>query len=169
MKIEPLSSEQIVALWQALELGEVQTLTVPQRGCSNACFLVNADRVVRFQVTELPRHKFRTEQIAYDLLRDSELPVPEVLVLDESQTLVPYAFLVTTRLPTGVSAVNRNGATGFAVVPGDAAALRDALSVLCKDDALRSRMGAAAKAVQAAEYSSRLMGDRFVALYETIR
>jgi aminoglycoside phosphotransferase (APT) family kinase protein len=99
MKGEPISSEHIAAIWQALELGAVQTITVPQRGCSNACFLVNEDRVVRFQVTELPHHKFRTEKIAYDLLRGSEIPVPQVLVLDESQALVPCAFLITTRLP----------------------------------------------------------------------
>ncbi|HZP80490.1 MAG TPA: aminoglycoside phosphotransferase family protein, partial [Chthonomonadaceae bacterium] len=99
MKVEPITNEQVAALWQALGFGAAQTITVPQRGCSNACFLVNADRVVRFQVTELPRHKFRTEKIAYDLLRGSELPVPEVLVLDESKTLVPCAFLITTRLP----------------------------------------------------------------------
>lgn len=99
MKAKPIRSERIKAIWQALELGEVQTITVPRRGCSNACFLVNDDRVVRFQVTELPRHKFRTEKIAYDLLRGSELPIPQVLALDEARTLVPYAFIVTTRLP----------------------------------------------------------------------
>ncbi|HZO88043.1 MAG TPA: aminoglycoside phosphotransferase family protein [Chthonomonadaceae bacterium] len=99
MNAEPITSGHIAAIWQAFGLGTVRTITVPQRGCSNACFLVNEDRVVRFQVTELPHHKFRTEKIAYDLLRGSALPVPEVLVLDESQTLVPYAFLVTTRLP----------------------------------------------------------------------
>ena len=99
MKAEPIHSEHIAAIWQAFGLGAVQTITVPRRGCSNASFLVNEDRVVRFQVTALPCHKFRTEKIAYDLLRASELPVPEVLVLDESRTLVPYAFLVTTRLP----------------------------------------------------------------------
>jgi aminoglycoside phosphotransferase (APT) family kinase protein len=98
MKGEPIRSEHIAAIWQAFDLGAVETLTVPRRGCSNACFLVNADRVIRFQVTELPHHKFRTEKIAYDLLRGGALPVPEVLALDESQTLVPCAFLVTTRL-----------------------------------------------------------------------
>src|SRR5436309_4102740 len=99
MKGESINSEHIAAIWQAYDLGAVQTITVPRRGCSNACFLVNENRVVRFQVTALPLHKFRTEKTAYDLLRASELPLPEVLVLDASQTLVPCAFLITTRLP----------------------------------------------------------------------
>jgi aminoglycoside phosphotransferase (APT) family kinase protein len=99
MKNESINPEQIAALWQALGLGPVETLTVPRRGCSNACFLVNETHVARFQVTEMPRHKFRTEKIAYDLMRASEIPVPEVLALDESRTLLPYAFLIATRLP----------------------------------------------------------------------
>jgi len=99
MKVEPISSEQIVAIWQAYDLGAVQTITVPRRGCSNACFLVNENGVVRFQATDLPLHKFRTEKTAYDLLRASEIPVPAVLGLEESPTLLPYAFLITTRLP----------------------------------------------------------------------
>lgn len=99
MKVEPITREQIAAIWQAYDLGAVQSITIPRRGCSSACFLVNENRVARFQVTELPRHKFRTEKTAYDLLRASELPIPEALVLDESRTLVPCAFLITTRLP----------------------------------------------------------------------
>jgi aminoglycoside phosphotransferase (APT) family kinase protein len=99
MKVELISSERIAAIWQAYELGVVQTITVPRRGCSNACFLVNDTHVVRFQITELPHHKFRTEKTAYDLLRARRFPVPEALVLDESRTLLPYAFLITTRLP----------------------------------------------------------------------
>src|SRR5438477_11302156 len=99
MKVEPISSEQIAVIWQAFELGAVETITVPRRGCSNACFVVNENRVVRFQVTELPLHKFRTEKTAYDLLRGHELPVPEELALDESRKLLPYVFLITTRPP----------------------------------------------------------------------
>jgi aminoglycoside phosphotransferase (APT) family kinase protein len=99
MKAGPIGREQIAAIWQAYGLGPVETIAVPRRGCSNACFLVNDNRVVRFQVTELPLHKFRTEKCAYDLLRGGELPVPELLALDESRELVPYAFVVMTRLP----------------------------------------------------------------------
>jgi aminoglycoside phosphotransferase (APT) family kinase protein len=97
--VEPISREQIAAIWQAHGLGAVRAIAVPRRGCSNACFIVNDSHLARFQITEQPRHKFRTEKIAYDLLSASELPVPEVFVLDESRALAPTAFLITTRLP----------------------------------------------------------------------
>src|SRR5437899_3331431 len=112
MKGEPISSENIAAIWQAYELGAVQTITVPRRGCSNACFVVNENRVVRFQVSDLPLHKFRTEKTAYDLLRATDLPVPELLVLDESRTLLPYVFSIVTRLPGETVYDSWNGLDG---------------------------------------------------------
>ena len=74
--------------------------------------------------------------------------------------------LVTTTLPTGVSAVNRDGVTGLAVPPGDVGALREALSALLNDAGRRRAMGEAARAVQANEYGAALMGERYVRLYE---
>ncbi len=73
--------------------------------------------------------------------------------------------LVTTSLPTGVSAVNRDGQTGIVVKPGDAGTLWEALSGLLGDAALRQRLGAAGRAVQAREYTAALMGERYVQLY----
>lgn len=114
MKVPPISREQIASIWQSWGLGVVETITVPRRGCSNACFIVNEDRVLRSQVTELPLHKFRTEKSTYDHLRTSEIPVPEVVVLDESKTLLPYAFLITTRLPGETVYDSWNGLDGRA-------------------------------------------------------
>jgi glycosyltransferase involved in cell wall biosynthesis len=74
--------------------------------------------------------------------------------------------LVTTSLPTGVSAVNRDGKTGLVVPPGDAGALREALKALIEDEQLRKSMGETGRAVQAAEYTASLMGERYVKLYE---
>jgi rhamnosyl/mannosyltransferase len=74
--------------------------------------------------------------------------------------------LVTTRLPTGVSAVNRDGVTGLAVPPGDEGALREALAALIGDEARRRAMGDAARIVQTKEYSAALMGERYLRLYQ---
>jgi rhamnosyl/mannosyltransferase len=76
--------------------------------------------------------------------------------------------LVTTTLPTGVSAVNRDGRTGLAVPPGDSGALRDALRELLSDRTLREAMGRAAREVLEAEYSAALMGERYLNLYREV-
>ncbi len=76
--------------------------------------------------------------------------------------------LVTTALPTGVSAVNRDGRTGLVVPPGDADALREALRDLLADAARRRAMGEEGRAVQAREYAASLMGERYLALYREV-
>jgi len=74
--------------------------------------------------------------------------------------------LVTTALPTGVSAVNRDGVTGLVVPPGDAGALGQALRSLLEDERRRRAMGDAARRVVETEYTASLMGERYVALYQ---
>jgi rhamnosyl/mannosyltransferase len=54
--------------------------------------------------------------------------------------------LVTTRLPSGMSAVNEHGTTGFQVEPRDPRALAQALRRLLADEGLRAKMGTAARA-----------------------
>ena len=76
--------------------------------------------------------------------------------------------LVTTALPTGVAAVNRDGRTGLVVPPGDADALREALRALLADPARRRAMGEEARTVQAREYGAALMGERYLKLYEEV-
>jgi glycosyltransferase involved in cell wall biosynthesis len=73
--------------------------------------------------------------------------------------------LVTTALPTGVAAVNRDGVTGLVVPPGDVGSLREAVASLLASAARRSDLGAEARRVLDREYSARLMGERYVALY----
>jgi len=73
--------------------------------------------------------------------------------------------LVTTALPTGVSAVNRYGVTGLAVPPGDAGALAEALRALLADEGRRKAYGAAARGVLESEYTAALMAARYVSLY----
>jgi rhamnosyl/mannosyltransferase len=76
--------------------------------------------------------------------------------------------LVTTNLPTGVSAVNREGRTGLVVPPGDAGALGEALGALLSEPARREAMGRAAREVLEAEYTAALMGERYLKLYREV-
>ena len=73
--------------------------------------------------------------------------------------------LVTTALPTGVAAVNRDGATGIVVPPGDAGALREALAGLLASASRRDGLGAEGRRVLEREYTAALMGERYEALY----
>ncbi len=76
--------------------------------------------------------------------------------------------VVSTNLPTGVPWVNRNGETGFVVPPGDAGALRDALSTLLSDPTLREVLGKQAQVRVHKEFTRARMVERTVGLYEEI-
>ena len=73
--------------------------------------------------------------------------------------------LVTSALPTGVTAVNREGVTGLTVPPDDAGALREALRALAGDAARRGVMGEAGRRAVARDYTAAVMAERYLALY----
>jgi rhamnosyl/mannosyltransferase len=76
--------------------------------------------------------------------------------------------VVSTDLPTGMRAINRDGETGMVVPAHDAAALRKALELLCLNPEMRRRMGAAGRRRAEQHYSRELMGKRLEALYSRV-
>jgi glycosyltransferase involved in cell wall biosynthesis len=74
--------------------------------------------------------------------------------------------VVSTTLTTGVPFVNLDGVTGLTVPPGDAKALADALTALVADEAMRARMGAAARERVMRDFTIRRMVDQTIAVYE---
>jgi aminoglycoside phosphotransferase (APT) family kinase protein len=92
-----LTRQQIEHIFHAHGLGEVQTVTRPARGSVNGVFLINGAYVLRVQPR---RHmRFYAEQQAYELLRQSSVPVPQVVALDTSGLRAPYSYLILTYLP----------------------------------------------------------------------
>lgn len=73
--------------------------------------------------------------------------------------------VVSSDLATGVTYVNRHGETGLTAPVGDADALARACNALLDDDALRSRMGEAARGRTLREFSYSALADRAVALF----
>lgn len=65
----------------------------------------------------------------------------------------------------GVREVIRDGVDGLLAAPADPVALADALERLLRDDALATRLGAAAREVAVAEYGRERMNARYEALF----
>jgi aminoglycoside phosphotransferase (APT) family kinase protein len=95
-----IAPELLQQLCTRHHLGQIQTIVQPKRGAINLCYIVNDAYVLRFEVLEEHvNFRFSGEKVAYDRLQQSGLPVPRVIALDTSKTLVPYAYLITTKLP----------------------------------------------------------------------
>jgi aminoglycoside phosphotransferase (APT) family kinase protein len=60
--------------------------------------------VLRVNTRDRGSLQFQNECLAYERLAQQALPVPKVLVLDDSHALLPYDDLITTRLPGGALA-----------------------------------------------------------------
>jgi glycosyltransferase involved in cell wall biosynthesis len=76
--------------------------------------------------------------------------------------------VICTDLPSGVPWVNQHEETGLVVPPGDARALREAITRLGSDALLRNRMGAAARLRVEREFTAERMAGRTVSLYREV-
>jgi rhamnosyl/mannosyltransferase len=76
--------------------------------------------------------------------------------------------VVSTRLPSGVPWVNRDGDSGLVVTPGDADALAGALRTLLADKELRARMGERGHARVVHEFTIERMAAQTTALYHEV-
>lgn len=68
-------------------------------GVVNPAFCVNHKYIIRFNIRDLELRKFKREAIAYDFLAQTQVPVPKVIALDESRTILNADILITERLP----------------------------------------------------------------------
>jgi aminoglycoside phosphotransferase (APT) family kinase protein len=94
-----ITDETIRAIWRAHELGDVERIEGATSGVSNRSFIVNDGLVIRFNTSDLGVPKFENERVAYALLAERGAPVPSVIALDTSRRIVPYDYIILTRLP----------------------------------------------------------------------
>ena len=76
--------------------------------------------------------------------------------------------LVTSRLRSGVEAINEHGVTGLTVDPGDGPGLAAALTKLLADDELRASMGATARARLESHFAFERMIDGYQTVYQQV-
>ena len=76
--------------------------------------------------------------------------------------------VVSTDLETGVPWVNQHEVTGLVVPPGNSERLSNALGTLLSDEALRNRLGAAARERVEREFTTERMAQRTVSLYRDV-
>jgi rhamnosyl/mannosyltransferase len=77
--------------------------------------------------------------------------------------------VVSSDLPTGVTWVNRNGETGFAVPVGNDEAFAEACNRLLEDEDLRDRLGGNARRRAREEFSYRAMAGNAQGLIAALR
>lgn len=95
-----LSLETLQAICSAHGLGKIEHLVQPVQGNINLCLLINDAYVLRFDVLDWGgANRYAGEKWAYEILSETDVPVSRVIALDTSKHLVPYDYLILTRMP----------------------------------------------------------------------
>ena len=96
---ELINSETLQAIWAAQGLGPVITVQPAARGSNNLATVVNNAYVIRFDALDLPLPcRYEGEKLAYDRMRAMNIPAPEVIALDTSKALVPYHYVILSKI-----------------------------------------------------------------------
>lgn len=100
MTADNVSPEILQMIWNAHGLGKIDQSFKPPQGNINQCWIVNDTHVIRFDVLDWGGiNRYAGEKQACELLRGSDVPVPDVLALDVSKQFVPYDYLILTKMP----------------------------------------------------------------------
>jgi rhamnosyl/mannosyltransferase len=89
----------------------------------------------------------------------------EAFGMVQLEAMACFKPVISTHLPSGVPWVNKNGVTGLVVPPGDVPALRQAISMLADDPALRLRLGEQGRARVVADFSIGRLIEQTTTLY----
>lgn len=105
---------------------------------------------------------------ACDLLVLPSIRESETFGIVQLEAMAAGKPVISTALPTGVAWVNQHEVTGLLVPPANADALADAMNRLLEDDALRQRLGEAARQYVSERFTRQRMARAVLALYEDV-
>lgn len=94
-------------------LGRPEKVELDDAGWVNPCFFVNDSYVFRFNARDPHLPKYQREKLVFDLLRESDVPVPNSVALDDSKSAAPFDVLISNKVE------GRNLETDWLTVPRD--------------------------------------------------
>ena len=94
-----IDGDMLQEIWESHGLGRVRTIQAAKRGSNNRATVVNDEYVIRFDLLDLPGVcRYRGEQLAYERLHTAGVPVPTVVALDVSKSIIPYHYIILTKI-----------------------------------------------------------------------
>lgn len=96
-KIKENCRQAMSKIIEKSNLGSAQKVIFDDQGWVNVTAFVNDDLVVRFNARDIQLPKFQRERTAFNLLKNI-VPVPELLVFDDSKVIVPYDYMVCKKI-----------------------------------------------------------------------
>jgi len=94
-----IDNATLTRIWSAHDLGKIRSTDWAGKGVNNPAFVINDTHVIRFDgLINEGVSRFHGERTAYGLLKQADIPCPQVIVLDDSKTLAPYDYMIMTKV-----------------------------------------------------------------------
>jgi aminoglycoside phosphotransferase (APT) family kinase protein len=95
-----LSLEKVEWILEQHKLGELSTIKVIEKGVVNPIYEINGKYILRIHTREPHLVKLEKEAFIYEtiLKKKSRFPVPQVINLDTSKTLIPHNYMLMTKI-----------------------------------------------------------------------
>jgi aminoglycoside phosphotransferase (APT) family kinase protein len=94
-----IDDQTLTQIWSTHGLGKIHSTDWAGKGVNNPAFVINDTHVIRFDgLINEGISRFHGEQTAYDLLRQSNIPCPQVILIDDSKTLAPYDYMIMSKM-----------------------------------------------------------------------
>lgn len=95
MRKVSIDKSEIKSILDSHNLGKVATIKEVKSGSINPVFLINNQYILRVGTGDSNnKDKFRKEAILFSILPKFSIPVPEVIIFDDSCNLVKYPFIL---------------------------------------------------------------------------
>jgi len=99
LEIKKLCEQSIAPLMNKYNLGKIRNIEMDTEGWVNPCFFVNKSFVFRFNARDPSLPKYQREFFVFNLLKNSNVPVPKTVYLDDSKEYIEFDVLITEMLP----------------------------------------------------------------------
>lgn len=180
-ELRRLGSPIFLFVGRLVEYKGIEYLVKAMRSVNGILLLVGTGPLLKRFITLVNKLDLKERVYFFTDVSNYELPnfyhAADVLVLPSVNRAEAFGIvqleamacgrpLISTRLGTSVDVVNQHGKTGFLVPPADVDALAESMTLLGKNRHLCSGLGRAGKQIFGKHFTSKLMLDRIVAVYQ---
>lgn len=98
MKKPRFGRKEIQNIFDKHHLGIVNHISIKNRSAINSCLLINDRYVLKVNHRDPALSPLRTEELALTILSETDIPVPEIVALDESMDRFPCPYIITSKM-----------------------------------------------------------------------
>lgn len=98
MKEPRFGKKEVQSIFDKHHLGIVNSIFIKSKNAINSSLLINSQYILKVNHRDPSSLTLRREELALTVLGKTDIPVPEIIVLDESTDVFPYPYIITLKM-----------------------------------------------------------------------